>query len=131
MSKKGEILIENVVFIILNVMFLAILILFLMKQGQGAVLLEGSYAKEAALLIDDAKPGMIFILNMETGMKVAEENGIDFSDVVEVGNNYVSVKLTDKGGYRYTFFNKVNVSTYPDKVDDEYSGMYVFTVSKL
>ena len=129
MNKRGTILIENVVFIILNVMFLAILVVFLMKQGQGAVLLESSYAKESALLIDGAKPGMLFILNFEKGMDLAEENGIDFSEVVEIGNNYVNVKLTDKGGYKYTFFNDVNVSAYPDKVDNEYNGMYVFTVS--
>lgn len=127
---RGQILIENVVFIILNVLFLSILVMFLMKQGQGAVLLESSYAKEAALLIDDAKPGMIFILNMEKGMGVAKENGIDFSEIVEVGNNYIGVKLTDKGGYQYTFFNDVNVSAYPDEYEDEYNGMYVFTVSK-
>jgi hypothetical protein len=130
MNRRGQILIENVVFIILNVLFLSILVLFLLKQGQGAVLLESSYAKEAALLIDGAKPGMIFILNMEKGMDIANENGIDFSKVVEVGKNYVSVKLTDKGGYKYTFFNDVDVSAYPDKVDNEYNGMYVFTVSK-
>ncbi len=129
-EKKGEILIENVVFIILNVLFLAILVMFLMKQGQGAVLLESSYAKESSLLIDGAKPGMIFTLNMGDGMEIAEENGIDFSDVVEVGKNYVIVKLTDKGGYKYTFFNDVNVSAYPDKVENEYNGMYVFTISK-
>ncbi len=127
---KGQILIENVVFIILNVMFLAILVMFLMKQGQGTVLLESSYAKESALLIDGAKPGMIFILNMEKGRNIAEKNGIEFSDVIEVGSNYVNVKLTDKGGYKYTFFNDVNVSAYPDKEENEYNGMYVFTISK-
>jgi hypothetical protein len=129
MGKRGEVLIENVVFIILNVLFLSILIIFLVKQGQGAVLWEGSYAKESALLIDGSKPGMIFILNMEEGMKIAQKNGIDFSEVVEIGSNFVRVKLSDNGGYEYTFFNDVNVSAYPDKVDDEYNGMYVFTIS--
>jgi hypothetical protein len=129
-NKQGEILIENIVFIILNIIFLAILVLFLLKQGEGAVVLEGAYAKETALLIDAAKPGMIFTINMEKAMEIANENEIDFSEVVEVGNNYVTVKLTDKGGYKYTFFNDVNVSAYPDRnKENNYNGIYVFTVS--
>ena len=63
-GKKGAILMENVIFIILNILFITILILFLLRQGQGAVLLEQSYAKQIALLIDSAKPEMTIILDM-------------------------------------------------------------------
>ncbi len=129
-NKRGELLIENIVFIILNVVFLAILVLFLLRQGEGAVLLESSYAKESALLIDAAKPGMIFFVNMEKGLDVSKDNEIDFSEVVEVGDNYVNVKLSGKGGYKYAFFNDVNVSAYPDRDEENnLNGMYVFTIS--
>jgi hypothetical protein len=37
-NKNGELLVENVVFIILNLVFLTILILFLLRQGTGAAL---------------------------------------------------------------------------------------------
>jgi hypothetical protein len=101
-----------------------------LKQGEGAVLLEGSYAKESALLIDAAKPGMVFVMDMEKGMEVAENNEIDFSEIVEIGDNYVNVKLSGKGGYKYTFFNDVNVSAYPDRDEENnFNGMYVFTIS--
>ena len=65
MQKRGQILVENVIFIILNVIFLTILILFLIKQGSGAVLLEDSYSKEIALMVDSAKPGTIITVNLE------------------------------------------------------------------
>ena len=63
-NKRGTILVENVVFIILNLLFLSIVILFLFKQGGGAILMEQSYAKNIALLIDSSKPVMELKLNM-------------------------------------------------------------------
>ena len=105
-NKKGIILAENLVFIILNIVFLTILILFEVKQGSGAVVLEESYAKNIALLIDSAKPVMILKLNMEDAKKLAEKNDLDFSkkgEVVQINGNIVTVKLSEKGGYSYSF----------------------------
>jgi len=96
MEKRGTILIENVIFIILNLLFLVILILFIAKQSGGAIVLEQSYAKQIALLADSAKPGMSIQLNMEKGYKLAQENNIDFKDVVKVNGNIITVKLSDQ-----------------------------------
>ena len=127
MNKKGDLLIENIVFIVLNVMFLAILVLFLLKQGQGAVLMEDAYSKQIALLIDSARPGTIMKLNMEKGYEISQENGVSFDEVVSFRNNYVYVKLTDKGGDRYHYFSDVEVNAYPDSSNP---GIYVITVSE-
>src|SRR3990167_5572970 len=81
-SERGEILVENVLFIVLNIIFVSILILFLFKQGSGAVLLEQTYSKQIALMIDSAKPAMEIKLNMEKAQKIAEKNKIDFKDAV-------------------------------------------------
>ena len=64
-NKKGEILVGNVIFIVLNIIYLSILITFLYTRASGAVLLEEVSAKQIALLIDGAQPGMFFYLNME------------------------------------------------------------------
>ncbi|MBU0893855.1 MAG: hypothetical protein KKF48_04050 [Nanoarchaeota archaeon] len=113
-NKKANILMENIIFIILNLFFLSILILFIFKQGSGAVMLEESYAKNIALLIDSSKPVMILKLNMEEARKLADKNEIDFKEIVKINGNVVSVKLSDKSGYSYDFFNNVDVSIYPD-----------------
>ena len=128
--KKGEVLIENIVFILLNMAFLTILVLFLLQQGNGARLLENSYSKELALLIDSARPGTIVHLNLKDLKETADKNGIAFSDVVSVDNdkNYVTIKLSEKGGYRYHFFNDVDVDAHLDS-DPEYEGYYVLTFS--
>jgi hypothetical protein len=125
MRKRGEILIGNVIFILLNAVFLFILILFLLKQGEGAVVLEQVYAKQIALLADSAKPEMLIKIDMEKGMNVADKNGIDFVDVVKVNGNLVSVKLNHNSGYTYSFFNdEIILRAYPDQGDN---GMYVLT----
>lgn len=114
MKKEGTILIENIVFIILNLLFITILVLFIFRQGNGAILLEQSYAKNIALIIDSARPVTEIKLNMEDAFKLAEKNGIKREDIVKIDKNLVTVKLSEKGGYQYSFFNDVDVSIYPD-----------------
>jgi hypothetical protein len=111
---KGTILVENVIFIVLNILFLVILILFLYRQGNGAVVLEQSYAKNIALLIDSAKPITEMKLNMEDAFTLAQKNGVKPEDIVKINGDIVTVKLSVQGGYQYSFFNNVDVTTYPD-----------------
>ena len=129
-NKKAAILMENVIFIILNILFLAILILFLLRQGQGAIILEQSYAKQIALLIDSAKPGMTIFLDMSKAKELAEKKGIEFKDIVINSNNVVTVKLSEEGGYSYSYFNDVNVSSYPNKKNPEDITSYVIKVNE-
>ena len=83
-------------------------------QGSGAVLLEQSYAKNIALLIDSAQPVTDLKLNMRDAFALAEKNGINPEDIVKIDENVVIVKLSSQGGYKYSFFNDVDVSVYPD-----------------
>ena len=129
-SRNGTILIENLVFLILNVLFLIILILFILRQGDGAILVEQSSAKQIALLIDSAKPGMVIKLNMKKSKEIAEENNIDFEDIVSIEGNIVRVKLSENGGYEYSFFNDVQVNFRPDQDDNYFStNDYIFIVN--
>ncbi len=130
-NKRGDILVENVIFIVLNIIFVSILILFLFRQGSGAGLLEQTYSKQIALMIDSAKPVMEIKLNMEKTKKIAEENKFDFKDVASITGNVVNIKLSQKGGYEYSFFNDVEVKAFPETDSkNEYTGVYVFTINK-
>jgi hypothetical protein len=131
-DKRGTILVENIIFIILNLLFLTVLVLFLVKQGSGAIVLEESYSKQIALIVDSARPVMLIKLDMEKGQNIAEDNGIDFNDVVNIDNNIVTIRLGKNKGYSYSFFNDVEVVSYAE-IDDKtgkYTGMYVFTINK-
>ncbi len=129
-GKRGAILMENVVFIILNLLFISILIVFLLKQGEGAIVLEQSYAKYIALVIDAAKPGMEIKIDMEKGKKLAEKNNIDFDEIVKISGNSVKIKLSKNGEYIYSFFNDVNVTCYPDTSNPEDVTAYIFKINE-
>ena len=109
MKKRANILTENIIFIILNVVFLSILILFIFKQGAGVVVLEQSYAKQIALLIDSAQPGMIITLDMMEAVEEANKENWNHNSIVNIQDNIVTVKLSEKGGHSYSFFNDVEV----------------------
>ena len=87
-GKKGELLISNIIFIVLNLVFLAILIVFIVKQGSGAIVLEQSYAKQIALLIDSAKPITEVRMDMKEGIEKAKneigEERIKNKEVVKI-----------------------------------------------
>lgn len=130
MKKKGTILVENIIFIILNLLFLAVLVLFLVKQGSGAIVLEQAYAKQISMLVDSAKPVMEIKIDMEKGRKIAKENGMDFDKAVFISGNFVRVKLSERGGYTYSFFNDVDVNAHAIKdAKGDYTGMYLLRIT--
>ncbi|MCR4327355.1 MAG: hypothetical protein NUV46_02120 [Nanoarchaeota archaeon] len=128
-KKRGEILVEDIIFMVLNIAFLAILVFFLINQGSGTSLIEDSYSKQVALLIDSAKPGMIMKVNFEKAREVSDESGRAFSDILLVKDNYVTVKLSEDSGKSYHFFNDINVSYYPD-LNPGFEGFYTLTFSR-
>jgi|TARA_B100001971_G_scaffold201305_1_gene213882 hypothetical protein len=119
-EKKGNILVENIIFIVLNLIFLTILFLFLFSKVGDAAVLEEKYAKQIALMIDSAKPGMEIHLNMEKALKKKEDSW-NFKNVVSINDNIVTVKLRENGGYSYSFFNDVELENpYPIEEDTKY-----------
>ena len=123
MKKNGEILIETLIFIILNLIFLSILVGFILTKGDNLSLSEERYAKEIALLIDTAKVGDIIELNMEKVISESRKEGYA-GQIITISDNIVQVKLSEKGGYSYSFFNSVKVTPL------ENNGKYGFVVNQ-
>ncbi len=124
-NKKGiTLLLENIIFIILNLIFIAILIFFLISKSGSAAVLEEKYAKEIALVLDSSKPGMIISMNMADAISTAEQNFGKNSvndSIVTLSRNVVTVKLRGTGGYSYSFFNNITITNhYLDKVNNQY-----------
>jgi len=122
MKKRGQILVENIIFIVLNLIFLTILILFIYSKSGAEAVIEEKYAKQISLLIDSAKPGMIIHLNMEDAIEKANDNNWDKNKIVSINGNTVTVKLRESGENSYSFFNDVKVSAFPDEKD------YIFLI---
>lgn len=114
-DKRGsDILQQYVIFILLNLVFISVLLTFLYNKSSGASVLEESYAKNIALLIDASVPGMEIKLNMDEAFDLAEKKGILRDSIVKIENNSVTIKLSQKSGYTYSFFNDVDVTAYAD-----------------
>lgn len=112
LNKRGNILTQNIIFIVLNLVFLSILIIFLFSKMGNAALLEEKYAKQIALILDSAEPGMVISLNMEDAIKIAKKENRNLSDeVISLKDNIVTVKLREKGSYSYSFFNDLDYGT--------------------
>ena len=132
MKKRAGILVGNIVFIILNLIFLTMLILFITRQGSGAILLEQSYAKQISLIFDSAKPGMTIFLDFEKGIEEVKENfGEEYlkkdkfnQEIITFKDNLVTVKL-EKGnreGYSYSFFHDIDLNKFSYYIEGE--GVY-------
>lgn len=117
-NKKGNILTQNIIFIILNLIFLSILVVFLFSKMGSAAVLEEKYAKQIALILDSAEPGMIINLNMEDAIKIANKENRALNNIISIQSNVVKVQLREKGDYSYSFFNDlvidIDFSIYPD-----------------
>ncbi|MFH1365500.1 MAG: hypothetical protein ABIH28_02875 [archaeon] len=91
--------------------------------------MEEAYAKKIALVIDAAKPGMSIEIDMRSA--IAKSKGYT-GKIVDIKGNLVTVKLSQKGGYSYSFFNDVSSSlnkTYFSFPSDGDS--YSFKILKL
>jgi len=129
-SKRGNILTENIIFLVLNLLFVMILILFIFSRMGSATVLEERYAKQIALSLDSAEPGMRIHIGMEKAINKAKkelgEESLD--DLVKINGNLVTVRLQEGSGYTYSFFNDVDVaSPYLDPISKT---EYVFIVDE-
>ena len=108
-DKRGSnILTENIMFIVLNIVFLGILMLFLFSKMGSAAELEEMHAKQIALLLDSAKEGMTISIDMSEALDKKEES-FSKNKVVLINENVVTVKLRENGGYSYSFFSDVKI----------------------
>ena len=110
-KKADTIVLETTIFIILNLVFIFLLLMFVYSSGKGAFVYEEMYAKQIALLIDNAEPDMIVGLNMEKAVEIAEENGKPKDEIVSLDKEEgkVEVSLSSKGGHSFQYFSDYDV----------------------
>lgn len=109
-NKRGDVLHEAVIFIVLNLIFFGILFMAVSKVSSGTGLHEQVYAKQIALLIDSAKPGTIISINAEEFTKFIEEKEISENEIISFSKNKVNVKLSRKSsGYNFEFFSTYKI----------------------
>src|SRR3989338_4202966 len=118
MEKRGNILTENVIFILLTLIFFAVLITFIFSRTSGAAILEEELAKQVALIVDSAKPGMVIKINVEDAIQEAKKEKYS-QNIITINGNLVTIKFREHGGYSYSFFNDVKANVFPDTSQSE------------
>lgn len=108
-SRKGteDFLSNSVVFIVLVLVFIAIIVFFLLRVSKGVSLVEQVYAKKIALLIDQSKPGTSIELDVMEIYQLADENNFERGNTINIDpdERRVTVKATEGRGYSFNFFN--------------------------
>jgi hypothetical protein len=102
-KKAEETLTEQVIFIILNLLFFCILLAFIIRTGSSLAIQEETYSKKIALIIDSMKSGTEIHISYEAILKNSEIK--DAPIKIDKDNRKVTVKLRDKGGYTFSYFN--------------------------
>lgn len=113
MNKRG-ILISNVVFISVVLLFFVLILGFIYSNARGRPVYEQKLAKQIALMIDEAKPEMDILINVEKELEIAEKNNQDKEKIVAIDEKEkkVIVKLGySGGGYSYNYFPNYKIST--------------------
>jgi len=107
MNRKGNILTENFVFIVLNLFFFLALFVFVVKTTSNNSSLEETYSKKIALMADSMKPNTEAVLDLRKISERAESNKYPFKDVLDFskGGNIVGVKLSKTTGFYFRHFS--------------------------
>jgi hypothetical protein len=107
-NKRGDLLHEELIFIILVIVFYSAMIIFSTRAGSGATFVEQTYAKKIALLIDQGKPGTTIELEVNDVFSIADKNKINRQETITINNekNNVIVKADKGEGYSFDFFSE-------------------------
>ena len=119
MNKRGdEIVMEQDIFIILNLIFFLTLLYFVYNSSSGSFVNEQYYAKQIALMIDEAKPGTVISIDVTDGYNLVKKNKFDEKNMIKITDKDVLVRLSSSRIYQFPYFNKVLVETndYPFRI---------------
>jgi len=110
MKKRGKkgLLYGAVIFILLVLVFFVAMFVFVGMVGEGTNIKEQAYAKQIALLIDQAKPGTTLEINVAEFYKEAEKNKVEKLVYFKYDENKVVVRLDQGKGYSYGYFTKLD-----------------------
>lgn len=116
----------TIMFLILNIVFFAALLLFIARAGTGADIVEETYSKQIALVIDNMKPGIEISMPLTDLYKKARANNIENPLIIDTSTNRVIVRVAAGAGYEHYYFTKLNSENIV--INDDVSGQEVLTI---
>lgn len=107
----GDILMDNIIFLILLVLFISVMTASVIQQRDGVVIWEQYYAAELVEIINFAEPGDEIIIDVHKATVIAKGNEVEFREIYEFDNvkKRVGVKLSRGRKTYYSYFNDVSI----------------------
>jgi hypothetical protein len=115
MNKRGQdLVLPIVIFLILNIAFFTLMLVFVQRVSSNAIVYEEIYAKKIGLILNRAEPGMSLQIDVTPIIKIALKNGIQTKDMQEVikidtEKGIVTVMARKEGGFSYPYFSKIKL----------------------
>lgn len=115
MNKKAQsssMLMNNIIYVIILVIFAVGMMMFIYSKMNGAAVWQDFYAKDIVKMIDSAKPGESFIINVQGATEIAKANKVsDFEKIFQFDNlkNQVCVQLGTGKASCFRYFNEVSI----------------------
>ncbi|MEK6847180.1 MAG: hypothetical protein AABY16_03375 [Nanoarchaeota archaeon] len=113
MNRRGtdNTLTESIIYLLIFILFFLLMFYFVSANNNGAFYWEDFYAKELALVIDRAEPGMEFAIDVSELSRVAIKKGKNLRDLILIDNinNKVTVSVRPGAGTSFLFFNDVDI----------------------
>ncbi len=109
----GDVLSGNILYVILVVIFTIGVFMIIMQNKNNAGQWEEFYAKELALLLDRAKPGDQYTIDIQKASELAVKNGVsDPRYIIKFDGQArkVVVSLKPDGGTAFYYFSNVVVT---------------------
>lgn len=115
-NKKADLLFPIIIFVVLNIMFFTIMLLFVQRVSSNALVYEESYAKQIALILNRAESGMQFEIDVSDLIKTAIKNDVNTSflnETIQINaeEGIVFVKARKEGGFEQPFFSKIKINS--------------------
>lgn len=113
MNKRGwDLSYEAIIYLVVNVVVFSILFIGVGRAGTGVSVYEEAYAKEIALLIDSAKPGMTIEIDVTEILAIARDKNTQYDIKLNCDSNEVIVRAGNTGGYGMKYFNELKKCDY-------------------
>lgn len=111
-AEIGDVLMDPVIYIILVVVFTAMMFYFVSQYNGAGALWEDYYAKEIVKVVNFANVGDKIQIDVHRATEVAKANNVrSFSEIFKVDNknNEICVKLNRGRKTCYSYFNDVDI----------------------
>jgi len=105
-NKKG-ILTGTVLFLVLNVVFFALVLFFAYQSTNGVDIKEKILAKQIASFINSAKPDTLMIFNIQEYLDSAQKK-LSPEDILKIENGEVKIKLNEDS-FVYSYFSDYQI----------------------